>query len=301
MKKLRCAIYTRKSSEEGLEQDFNSLDAQREACAAYIQSQASEGWSLVGKSYDDGGLSGGTMERPALQQLLKDIRDGRIDVVVVYKVDRLTRSLLDFARLVETMDSAEVSFVSVTHLDPGNLAGFQAPAGQLRALVREKRAGSIRSLIERVTVRADRLTIALAAGAVGKAIRQTRAPSCEALELDVGVRLTRTGRAVKLIHPGGRASAVQVDNQVVGLLNQAKEWWQKMIDDDITAAELARREDVNDSYVTRIVRLNFLAHDIVQAILSGTQPAMLDAQRLKAGDFPVCWKEQRELYGFAAR
>ncbi|APE28048.1 recombinase family protein [Aurantiacibacter gangjinensis] len=114
MKKVRCAIYTRKSSEEGLEQDFNSLDAQSDACAAYITSQTSEGRSLIGNSYDDGGISGGTMKRPALQRLLKDIRDGKIDIVVVYKVDRLTRSLLDFAKLVETMDKAEVSFVSVT-------------------------------------------------------------------------------------------------------------------------------------------------------------------------------------------
>ena len=114
MTRVRCAIYTRKSSEEGLEQNFNSLDAQREACAAYIQSQASEGWSLIDAPYDDGGTSGGTMKRPALQRLLKDIRSGKIDIVVVYKVDRLTRSLLDFARLVETFDTAEVSFVSVT-------------------------------------------------------------------------------------------------------------------------------------------------------------------------------------------
>ncbi len=114
MKKVRCAIYTRKSSEEGLEQDFNSLHAQREACAACILSQASEGWSLLDKEYDDGGLSGGTLERPALQRLLSDIEAGKIDSVVVYKVDRLTRSLIDFAKLVETMDRTEISFVSVT-------------------------------------------------------------------------------------------------------------------------------------------------------------------------------------------
>ncbi|MCB2046696.1 MAG: recombinase family protein [Novosphingobium sp.] len=111
---MRCAIYTRKSSEEGLEQDFNSLHAQREACAAYVLSQASEGWSLLPQEYDDGGLSGGTLERPALQRLLADIAAGRIDIVVVYKVDRLTRSLLDFARLVEAFDAEGTSFVSVT-------------------------------------------------------------------------------------------------------------------------------------------------------------------------------------------
>jgi site-specific DNA recombinase len=110
----RCAIYTRKSSEEGLEQDFNSLHAQREACEAFIKSQAGEGWRLVKTAYDDGGLSGGTMERPALQRLLADVNQGVIDVVVVYKVDRLTRSLTDFAKMVEVFDAHAVSFVAVT-------------------------------------------------------------------------------------------------------------------------------------------------------------------------------------------
>jgi len=114
MKRIRCAIYTRKSSEEGLEQDFNSLHAQREACAAYVLSQASEGWTLNPEDYDDGGISGGTLERPALQRLLADIAAGSIDIVVVYKVDRLTRSLLDFSKLVEVFDKAAVSFVSIT-------------------------------------------------------------------------------------------------------------------------------------------------------------------------------------------
>ena len=113
-KKLRCAIYTRKSTEDGLEQDFNSLDAQREACAAFIISQAGLGWRLVADSYDDGGISGGTMERPALQRLLQDIRDKKVDVVVVYKIDRLTRSLMDFSKIVEVFDANGVSFVSVT-------------------------------------------------------------------------------------------------------------------------------------------------------------------------------------------
>jgi DNA invertase Pin-like site-specific DNA recombinase len=110
----RCAIYTRKSSEEGLEQEFNSLAAQREACEAFIRSQRNEGWVLARTCYDDGGFSGGNLERPALQQLIADIRGGRIDIVVVYKVDRLTRSLADFARLVELFDAQGVSFVSVT-------------------------------------------------------------------------------------------------------------------------------------------------------------------------------------------
>ena len=113
-KVLRCAIYTRKSSEEGLEQDFNSLHAQRESCEAYIKSQKHEGWTALPAIYDDGGYSGGSMERPALKRLLADVQSGLINVVVVYKVDRLTRSLADFAKIVEMFDAAKVSFVSVT-------------------------------------------------------------------------------------------------------------------------------------------------------------------------------------------
>src|SRR5271169_494712 len=114
LNRRRCAIYTRKSSEEGLEQEFNSLAAQREACEAFICSQRHEGWVLARNHYDDGGFSGGNLERPSLQRLLDDIRAGRIDVIVVYKVDRLTRSLADFAKLVELFDAHGVSFVSVT-------------------------------------------------------------------------------------------------------------------------------------------------------------------------------------------
>jgi site-specific DNA recombinase len=110
----QCAIYTRKSSEEGLEQSFNSLHAQREACEAYVLSQKHEGWHSLSAKYDDGGFSGGNMERPGLKKLLVDIAAGKVDTVVVYKVDRLTRSLADFAKIVETFDSKGVSFVSVT-------------------------------------------------------------------------------------------------------------------------------------------------------------------------------------------
>ena len=111
---LRCAIYTRKSTDEGLEQEFNSLDAQREACEAYIKSQKHEGWKLLPQHYDDGGYSGGSMERPALKKLLQEIEAGRVDIIVVYKVDRLTRALSDFARMVELFDKNKVSFVLVT-------------------------------------------------------------------------------------------------------------------------------------------------------------------------------------------
>lgn len=114
MRRIRCAIYTRKSSEEGLEQDFNSLDAQREACEAYIASQKHEGWELLPERYDDGGISGGHLERPSLQRLMQAVDEKRVDQIVVYKIDRLTRSLADFAKLVDRLDQADASFVSVT-------------------------------------------------------------------------------------------------------------------------------------------------------------------------------------------
>src|SRR3954452_7218754 len=114
VKKLRCAVYSRKSTDEGLDKEFNTLDAQRDACEAYVASPRAEGWVLVRDRYDDGGFSGGTLERPALRRLLADIEQGRIDVIVVYKIDRLSRSLMDFAKLVETMEAHGVTFISVT-------------------------------------------------------------------------------------------------------------------------------------------------------------------------------------------
>jgi site-specific DNA recombinase len=114
MKKIRCAIYTRKSSEDGLDQEFNSLHAQREGCAAYIASQKHEGWIALPEHYDDGGISGGTLERAVLKKLLQHVDEGLVDQIVVYQIDRLTRSLADFAKLVDRLDAADASFVSVT-------------------------------------------------------------------------------------------------------------------------------------------------------------------------------------------
>src|SRR5207248_7454082 len=114
VRKLRSAIYTRKSTEEGLDMEFNSLDAQREACEAYIASQRAEGWLPVEDRYDDGGISGGTLERPALKRLLADVKAGKIDVVLVYKIDRLSRSMLDFLKLIELFERHKTTFVSVT-------------------------------------------------------------------------------------------------------------------------------------------------------------------------------------------
>ena len=139
----RCAIYTRKSSEEGIEQEFNSLAAQREACEAYIRSQQHEGWRLARNRYDDGGFSGGNLERPALQHLIADNRAGRVDIVIVYKVDRLTRSLADFVRLVELFDAQTVSFVSVTQ-QFNTTSSMGAPNAQRAVVLCPVRAGGHR-------------------------------------------------------------------------------------------------------------------------------------------------------------
>ena len=549
MTRVRCAIYTRKSSEEGLEQDFNSLDAQREACAAYIQSQTSEGWSLIDAPYDDGGISGGTMKRPALQRLLNDIRSGKIDIVVVYKVDRLTRSLLDFARLVETFDSAKVSFVSVTqsfnttssmgrltlnmllsfaqferevtaerirdkiaaskakgmwmggipplgyepdgrslkivepHADlirslfsgylelgnvrllfekfeeegvrsperilstgkriggapftrgqiykiisnpiyvgeihhhgkvyngqheaiidrelwdavqvrlgenrqgeqraatikspsllagkvfdeageplvashackgkvryryyvscalqheagsttdgwripanelegaviarlvkalgqplglldqiggdlaPGNISSLSQCANELVTTVRKKRAAVIQPLIERIVIASDRLTITIDGKAVLTRLgightRELRHP-----EIVVEMKLTRIGRAIRLIQADGRASTSQTDDTLIRLVLRGMGWWNELTKNNLTISQLAARKGINTSFVSRTVRLAFLSPRIVEAIANGSQHATLTTDRLRRGDIPLRWSEQHELFG----
>ncbi len=550
MKKVRCAIYTRKSSEEGLEQDFNSLHAQREACAAYILSQASEGWMLIPDEYDDGGLSGGTLERPALQRLMKDIAAGRIDIVVVYKVDRLSRSLLDFAKLVETFDKANVSFVSVTqsfnttnsmgrltlnmllsfaqferevtaerirdkiaaskargmwmggnpplgyqpngrtlaiveehagivrrifayYLDLGNVRlvvgelsreGIIAPertattgrmtggrpftrgqiykllsnpiyigeihhkgqahvgkhepiidratwdsvqqmlaanlqgersgsraqspsllagrifdqhgeplvaahackgkvryryyvsrslqhdpdahptdglripareleaavvtrlaaalddplallaragiplesdrlrmilkkAEQLAASVRHKQRDVISDLVAKVVVHPHEIAIGLSAAALCRAC--TIDPvSDETITLTEPVRLTRTGLALRLVQRDGRpVSQGKPDPGLVELLRKARNWWRQLQTGSIDIATIAHEEKVNDSWVSRVVRLNFLAPAIVEAILAGTQPASVSATSLRTANLPIDWEEQIAMFG----
>jgi DNA invertase Pin-like site-specific DNA recombinase len=553
MKKIRCAIYTRKSSEEGLEQDFNSLHAQREACAAYILSQASEGWSLMDGDYDDGGLSGGTLARPALQRLLADITAGKIDIVVVYKVDRLTRSLLDFAKLVEAFDKAGASFVSVTQsfntttsmgrltlnmllsfaqferevtaerirdkiaaskargmwmggnpplgykpdgrslavveehaslvrhvfeqyrlvgnvrlvadqlaehgievpqrqaltgrmmggrrfargqlyrllsnpiyigeihhgdqvhagkhepiLDretwsevqrlladnrqgqrcgkrarsPSLLAGtivdeegeplvathavkgkqryryyvsralqhgtsartdgMRIPAAEIEAAVIDLLATSlddVLSLLARahVTLGADQLRNALSASEKAAArvrgkdrmiirsmVQQVTAgarqisielskqqlcqtlaivPEPEAIAATLGsitlvspVRLTRTGRSVQLVQHNGRPATMgRPDAGLVALLRKARTWWLQLQSGEIDITTIARNEKVNDSWVSRVVRLNFLAPAIVDAILAGSQPTTISAASLRSADLPISWDEQKAL------
>ena len=549
MTKVRCAIYTRKSSEEGLEQDFNSLDAQREACTAYILSQASEGWSLLDRRYDDGGLSGGTLERPALQQLLRDIEAGLLDIVVVYKVDRLTRSLLDFSKLVETMDEAEVSFVSVTQsfntttsmgrltlnmllsfaqferevtaerirdkiaaskakgmwmggtpplgyepdgrtlkvvpehaevirllfalydelgtvpkvqdrLDEegvvvpirtigkgrqiggkpflraqvyrllsnpvyigkiahrgtvhdgqhdaiieqglwdrvqaklkanaqgeqraktvksasllagrcfdgdgeplvashavkdtrryryyvsrslqhgkasGRSGGMRIPATELEKAVAQQIAdwlgdplavldglGSdltpdksraaiaslktlaarickrerfvMRQLCTRVTIHAEKLAIEISPKQLTTALDLPAAPDLDPIVIDSQATLQRSGRKLTFVQDGKRASSSEPSAELVRLLAKARSWWNRIAEGGIEIAALAREEDINPSYVSRVVRLNFLAPALVEDILQGKQPASVSAQSLRLADLPVDWETQRKAF-----
>lgn len=547
MKKIRCAIYTRKSSEEGLEQDFNSLHAQREACASYVKSQASEGWSNLPEHYDDGGLSGGTLERPALKRLMGDIEAGKIDIVVVYKVDRLTRSLLDFAKLVEAFDKAGTSFVSVTqsfntttsmgrltlnmllsfaqferevtaerirdkiaaskargmwmggnpplgyqpdgrslaiveehaavvrdifkrYISIGNVRllanelideyvhvperttgtgrpmgggsfsrgqlykllsnpiyvgeihhrgavhaakheaiidrdtwntvqqrlvdncqgtgsvrsaapsllagllfdaageplvaahackgkvryryyvsrslqhdpdairqnGVRIPAREIEALVtarvaeaiddplrllaeagialdanelphllrlaeklaaiaKRKDRTTIRKLVARITVVPKAVRIDLAIAELAKQLGvDTPAENADTISLSSAARLTRTGRAIRLIQSNGRAAnSSKPDPSLVQLLVRARGWWAELATGEIDIASLARREKLSASWMSRVVRLNFLAPSIAESIIAGTQPAHLDAKKLTSGGaFPIDWNKQ---------
>ncbi len=547
MKTVRCAIYTRKSSDEGLEQSFNSLDAQREACSAYILSQASEGWTALPDIYDDGGLSGGTLERPALRRLLAEVAAGRIDTIVVYKVDRLTRSLFDFAKLVETFDKAGTSFVSVTqsfntttsmgrltlnmllsfaqferevtaerirdkitaskargmwmggipplgyapngrslsiveehavlirdlfarHLrlgsvprleaellaeritvpkrttttgkplgggrftrgqlylilknviytgriahrgvihpgqhdaiideatfaavqasltanvqgartraraaspsllagrivdtggepliathavkgkvrhryyvsqslhhgridtgmrlpareieglvmaqlvdfvaDPlalsagirfdlsfGDMAAYHDRCASLSATLGDRRSPVLMQLIRQVAVATTGVTIQIDAEALTDLLEATRSPDAPAtISLSCAARLTRSGRAMRLVQDNGIVPAGTPDRALVRLLIQARGWWAALRAGEINTSELAKREGVTPSYLTRVVRLAFLAPAVTDAILAGRQRAGVTAGRLTLGEpLPADWQAQMAL------
>ncbi|MDX3899368.1 MAG: recombinase family protein [Sphingobium sp.] len=545
MKTVRCAIYTRKSSEEGLAQDFNSLDAQREACSAYILSQASEGWVEVAERYDDGGLSGGTLERPALQRLLADVAEGRIDIIVVYKVDRLTRSLLDFAKLVEALDKTGTSFVSITqsfntttsmgrltlnmllsfaqferevtaerirdkiaaskargmwmggipplgyrpdgrslavvaehaaivraiferYLDIGNVRllaetlereGLHAPVrhtasgksiggrpfsrGQLYLMLKcrtylgevqhkehvypglhmpiidrelwdrirarleanlqghrsgarasspallagrivdgkgeplisshavkgktryryyisqakEERGGAttrvpareieaavseriaqalddplglmieaglpldhhmpadmeqrakeaaararrkdpvlVRQLVTRVAVGKDRVAIHCATSQIATLLMvELDEDTTAELVLTAAIRLTRSGRAMRLIHDNGQHASATPDPALVRIVVQAQRWWTELSRGEVNITMLCAREKVSDAWMTRVLRLAFLSPKVMAAILAGRQPASLNtAALLGTGAVPACWRQQEK-------
>jgi DNA invertase Pin-like site-specific DNA recombinase len=251
--RARCAIYTRKSTEEGLEQDFNTLDAQREACEAFILSQKQEGWVALPSRYDDGGYSGGTLERPALQRLLDDIRGSKVDAVVVYKIDRLTRSLLDFAKIVEVFDAHGVSFVSVTQ------------------------AFNTATSMGRLT-----LNVLLSFAQFEREVTGERIRDKMRMVIDDG------------------SEPAKVDPVLVRLLLRAQAIRARLLEEpSLPLKEIAAEEGISSSYVTRLLRLAFLAPDIVTAILNGRHPPQLTAHRLMENTrLPLDWTAQRELLCF---
>lgn len=551
MRRLRCAIYTRKSTEEGLEQDFNSLDAQREACVAYVKSQAAEGWCLIPRVYDDGGYSGGTIDRPALQSLLTDVKAKRIDIIVVHKIDRLTRSLLDFAKLVEVFEAADTSFVSVTqsfnttssmgrltlnmllsfaqfereitaerirdkiaaskakgmwmggypplgyqpfgrtlqivdkhatlvreiyerYLRTGNVRilehelladGIRVPeritlsgrstgggkftrgqiykilsnpvyvgkiahhgkiyGGQHEAIVTDalwetvrqkleanrqgyhsdnRQSGAalltglvwtedgrrlksnhackgkkryryyvadrspnqdglqsfaamripnreldsavihsicrvlhdplallidggvavapvelgnirergdaliaavhsgdrftVRSLISRVTIGPSILEIRISLAALVEGLGFSAVPANATVAVRSAIRLARTGKAVRLIQPNGRSGAQQRPNmEMIDHLLKARAWWEELREGNVRVADIARREGLNDSWVSRMVRLNFLAPSVVEAIMNGSIPEQIGPDLLRQPSLPLNWEAQNSLFG----
>ena len=276
---LRFAVYTRKSSEEGLDMDFNSLDAQREACEAFIASRRAEGWVLVRERYDDGGVSGGSLERPALKRLLADIEAGLVDVIVCYKLDRLSRSLLDFTKLVEVFDANNVTFVSVT-------------------------------LSFNTTTSMGRLTLNILLSfaqfereVIGERIRDKVAASRKRgmwmggytpLGYDVRERKLVVNDAEAVLVPSGMLPMPpRVDVTLVKAPGRAFRWHRLLETGHYaTVKDLAAGEGVNPSYASRVLRLPLLAPDIVEAILDGQQPEAITLSELMKG-VAVEWTRHR--------
>ncbi len=334
-KKIRCAIYTRKSTEEGLDQAFNSLDAQREACAAFVVSQKHEGWSALPALYDDGGYSGGTMERPALKRLMADIEAGRVDVVVVYKVDRLTRALSDFAKLVEVFDRREVSFVSITQqfnttTSMGRLIETKQlieRAGQIAAALADGSPDQVRplvtSLVRRVEVHPESIRIEVYRRRLasvpqsdgsrpstgdGSAARNATPENAgdtvpeDVITLTIAARLQRAGREMRMIVQNTQ-NQLAPDPALLRALARAHDFRERLMrNPHLSAHDIARAEGVSAAYIYATLKLAWLAPDIVDAIVNGRQPPRLTATELfrLSGHLPLGWPQQRTLIGFAS-
>jgi len=275
----------RKSSDEGLEQAFNSLDAQREACAAFVLSQKHEGWSVLPTLYDDGGYSGGTLDRPALQRLLADIAEGKVDVVVVYKIDRLTRSLFDFAKIVEVFEAKEVSFVSITQQ-----FNTTTSMGRLTLNILLSFAQFERELAgERIR---DKI-----AASKKKGMWMGGLPH---LKLKVKARLQRVSREMKLVVHNAQDRKI-ADPGLLRIVARAHDFQERLMQTpDLTVPAIASQERLTIGYLSRLLRLPSLAPDIVMAIINGKHPPQLSTKRLMrlALNLPTDWAEQRKLLGF---
>jgi DNA invertase Pin-like site-specific DNA recombinase len=287
---LRCAIYTRVSTDHGLEQDFNSLDAQREAATAYVKSQAHEGWRLVKDSFDDGGFSGGSLERPALQRLLAAIRSRLIDVVVVYKVDRLTRSLADFAKLVEIFDAQGVSFVSVTQSFNTTTSMGRLTLNMLLSFAQFERDLTERELVE---ARAERVVV----GACSIRIH----PSTEASEpIEIAWLPPVQRRRREILAPAngsaGHDRGIKAEARTVLLRSIAlgRRWVEQVLV-GTSIDEIAAREGCTKQHVANAIPLAFLGPDVVRAIVDARLPRGISARRIAQPELE--WACQWEMLG----
>ena len=284
-KRFRCAIYTRKSTEDGLEQEFNSLDAQREACVAYITSQRHEGWEQLSDFYDDGGFSGGTMERPGLKQLLADVEAGRVDIIIVYKVDRLTRSLSDFARIVDVLDRKGASFVSVTQSFNTTTSMGRLTLNVLLSFAQFEREVTG----ERIR---DKIAASKAKG------MWMGGPTPLGYDAKDRTLIINECEAVlkRCIPPASNGIIGNADPALVRLLAHSFAARRSMMEGS-TDPLLA---NYSENHLAKLVRLSWLAPDIVEAIISGRQPGGLTGRRLlRIGNLPIDWSGQRSALGFA--
>jgi hypothetical protein len=333
---LRCAIYTRKSLEEGLEQDFYSLQAQREACEAYIRIQKHEGWSLLSTNYDDGGYSGGTLQRPALERLLTDIRARKVNVVVVYKIDRLTRSLFDFAKLVEVFDAglrlpateieAAVAIAVIDllgdqqrlfellaedkpHLaEPEQLLKMaEKLKSHLQTLSPEEQRMRLEPLLQKIvvgaqefvlTLRLDRLIGLIVGGLKQTAVGNKNAVKCELFDLTVPLNFRRRGRELRLVLPNVQHANARIDQTLIGLVSRGYRWRHEIVHGTSSSAtEIAKRENGTDAYVCRLMRLSFLAPEFLEAIVRESSTNLSLRRLLSLPSPPLDWPSQKEMLG----
>jgi Resolvase, N terminal domain len=263
--KVRCAIYTRVSTDSGLDQDFNSLDARYDAAQAYIRSQAHAGWTLVRTRYDDGGFSGGSTNRPALQQLLDDIRAHRINVIVVYKVDRLTRALADFAKLVKLFDAHGVSFVSVTQQ-------FKSE--------RDSEAQDRRHSVEQdEPLHRDPHTLV---------VPWKKTPSKRPRETILPASTSS--------HPDPRPIRAETRAKLVTAIAKGRRWLDELIAGTVTNVDqIAARDKSSIRQVNRTITLVFIAPALVQAAVDGRLPRGVGVSAVR--DLPAEWDRQYERLG----
>jgi hypothetical protein len=284
----RCAIYTRKSSEEGLEQSFNSLHAQREACEAYILSQKHEGWQALAATYDDGGFSGGNMERPGLKKLLVDISAGKVDTVVVYKVDRLTRSLSDFARIVESFTGLSISETRML-----TSAGTHWST-HLRAGAEQEKSRLIRQVVSSVMVQDDALQIGINKSALKDELLGAGREKCEgSITLQAPCHFAKRGAEVRLILASCAQHQSRPVPSLVRAVAQAKTWSEWIIKGEVsTMRQLAKRTGLHRKYVSRLLNLAMLSPDVTEAIFRGDHHPSLTVEQL-AATLEIDWSKQK--------